>query len=273
MQKPLATVAALFAATFAYADSGKVTSTVDVSAIMNGVSTESAQHEIDANVDDWTNDIVQFTTLQSRACRDAKVESAILGSPLVPSPMLAVSAVAEFEDGNFTGVTLLPAELAQLQAIQTAPIDTDADQIQKEISIEQLAMRVSGRSYADAIESYKLRAVAEETYGKLNGVADRCNQYSYQIIRDHDMIAASQRLLALYAQADAASTAAIDQAVAEQTAPRPFYRGKFQALVLRRRCTGPKYRGHTEVDPGKTPRGRKRKVLRRRLRRWPSWRH
>lgn len=186
MQKTLVVATALFASSIALADSGSG----DISAIMNGVSTESAQHEINANVEDWKNDIAQFTTLRDRACRDTKAEFLIWGHALVPSPVLVVSGVAAVPNGG---------------------------SIQDEINSLQLAMRVSSRSYADAIETYKLRAEVSETYGKLDGVADRCNQYTLQIIRDNDMIAASQKLLALYAQADAAETAAIDQTVADQT--------------------------------------------------------
>ena len=178
---------------------------VDISGITNGVSEESARNEIDANIDDWKNETAQVSSLKQIACRDTKIEEVIFSQALVPSPILVVDGVEAFSNGNFKGVALTAAENEQLQAIHSAPRVSQADRIQYQISLQQLAMAVSNRSYADAIETYRLRAVAAESYGKLDGVADRCNEYSLRTLRDQDMITAANVLLNLYSQLDQAN--------------------------------------------------------------------
>ncbi len=195
------------------ADSGSGSG--DLSSITNGVSIASAQNEISANIDDFQNDLVQLQTPMNHACRDTTIETIVLSEPFVPSPDLPYWTVEAFGNGNFKGVTLLQSEQDQLQTVLNSPNDTDAAKIQNAISLQTLMMRVSGRTYAKAIETYKLRASGSETFSKLFGVADRCNQYKLQLIRDNDMIKASQKLLALYEAAEKAEAAAIEAIVAK----------------------------------------------------------
>jgi hypothetical protein len=169
------------------------------------VSAESARNQINANMDDWKNESAQVSSLKNIACRDTKIEEAIYGHALVPSPVLVVDGVKAFANGDFNGVTLTSAERDQLQAIENAAKASPADRLQAQINLQQLAMAVSNRSYSDAIETYLVRAVAAESTAKLDGVADRCNEYTLRMLRDQDMIAAAQTLLNLYSQLDQAT--------------------------------------------------------------------
>jgi len=190
--------------------------------VQGGVSTDSAVRQIQANIDDWQNEEAKAAPERDSSCREARLIRIVWKSGLVASPPIKLAtmpklmtlpissqSVTDFVNEAFNGVDLGATEQSELDGLKNRAIRSDADNLGLAIGAQQLAIAVSNRIFSASIETYYDRALVADSYSKLDGAEDTCNEDTLRLSRDGAMIAASQVLLELYRQQSAAAQAAV----------------------------------------------------------------
>jgi hypothetical protein len=218
---------------FAAAQPGTLSSLPGLESIQGGVSVESAERQLQANLLDYQNDQLKASSIRTSSCRDTKWIRDIYKNGLVPSPAISLPPMPkllteqgpdfsaenaqDFVSNSFTGVSLNPTEKSQLQALEnhlvSSPPSSPEGAMQILITAQELAISISERIYSDSIETYTLRADAAESVAKLDGVEDECNENTLKVARDQAMSQATQVVLNIYQSYQAASQAALQQSV------------------------------------------------------------